>query len=73
MKWLGACPDEVIRRFINRSFRFMDAYRSGRTGNAAFWAVRHQKSHRQASEGAMAALEAGMEYFSLYLCTKKIC
>jgi hypothetical protein len=26
VKWLDACPVEVIRRFINRSWRFMDAY-----------------------------------------------
>jgi hypothetical protein len=26
VKWLDACPTEIIRRFVNRSWRFMDAY-----------------------------------------------
>jgi hypothetical protein len=58
IKWLNACPNEVIRRFINRAWRFMDAYRLGLTGKAADWAVKKQKGHRCASETAMAALEA---------------
>jgi hypothetical protein len=58
VKWLDACPDEVIRRFINRSFRFMSAYRKGLTGKAALWAVRNQKSHRQVSAQAMMSIEA---------------
>jgi hypothetical protein len=58
LKWLNACPDEVIRRFINRSWRFMDAYRHGLKGKAAEWAVRKQKGHRCTSETAMLALES---------------
>jgi hypothetical protein len=58
MKWLDACPDEVIRRFINQSFRFMSAYRRGLKGKAALWAVHHQKSHHQVSAQAMMSIEA---------------
>lgn len=55
---LNACPVEVIRRFFNRSWRFMDAYRKGLTGKAAEWAVRKQKSHRRAGPGAMMSVDA---------------
>ncbi|TFK91730.1 hypothetical protein K466DRAFT_482133 [Polyporus arcularius HHB13444] len=55
---LNSCPTDVIRRFINRSWRFMDAYRQGLTGKAAEWAVRKQKSHRQVSRTAMMHLDA---------------
>ena len=54
---LDACPVEVIRRFINRSGRFLEAYRSGLTGKAAAWAVKKQKQHRVVSERAMVAME----------------
>ncbi|KAG2073340.1 hypothetical protein BDR04DRAFT_938267, partial [Suillus decipiens] len=55
---LDACPVEVIRRFINRSYRFLSAYRLGLTGKAAEWAVRKQKQHRAVSQQAMMAIEA---------------
>ena len=55
---LDMCPVKVIRRFINRSYRFMSAYRIGLTGKAAEWAVRKQKQHRQVSQRAMMAIEA---------------
>jgi hypothetical protein len=55
---LDSCPVDVIRRFINRSYRFMSAYRLGLTGKAAEWAVRRQKQHRQVSQRAMMAIEA---------------
>lgn len=55
---LNACPTEVIRRFINRSWRFMSAYRLGLTGKAAEWAVRKQRQHRQVSASAMMSIEA---------------
>ena len=31
---LDACPKEVIQRFINGSWRFIDSYRKGLTGEA---------------------------------------
>jgi hypothetical protein len=52
---LDACPTEIIQKFINWSWRFIDAYRKGLTGEAA---ARKQKSHRAVSESAMKALEA---------------
>jgi hypothetical protein len=58
LKWLDGCPDEVIRRFINRSWRFMDAYRKGLNADAAAWVVCKQKGHRAVSEAAMTAFEA---------------
>ncbi|EIN05877.1 hypothetical protein PUNSTDRAFT_115780 [Punctularia strigosozonata HHB-11173 SS5] len=55
---LDACPVDVIRRFFNRSWWFMSAYRKGLTGKAAEWAVRKQKSHRAVSERAMMSIDA---------------
>lgn len=57
-KYLDSCPVDTIRRFINRSWRFMDAYRKGLTGNAANWAVKKQKGHRAVSRRAYMAIEA---------------
>ncbi|KII84350.1 hypothetical protein PLICRDRAFT_46228 [Plicaturopsis crispa FD-325 SS-3] len=57
-QFLDACPIEVIRRFINRSWRFISAYRLGLTGKAAEWAVRKQRQHRQVSQRAMHAIES---------------
>jgi hypothetical protein len=56
--FLNVCPVEVLRRFINRSWRFMSAYRLGLTGKAAAWAVKKQKQHRQVSQRAMMAIES---------------
>ena len=50
---LDSCPVDVIRRFVNRSWRFMDAYRVPLSGKAAAWAVRKQKGHRTISQSAM--------------------
>ena len=36
----------------------MSAYQLGLTGQAAEWAVRKQKQHRQVSQSAMMAIEA---------------
>jgi hypothetical protein len=58
LEYLNACPVEVIRRFVNRSWRFMSAYQLGLTGKAAAWAVRKQKQHRQVSQAAMMSIDA---------------
>lgn len=58
VKALNACPVVTIRRFINRSWRFMSAYRAGLTGQAVPWAVKKQCSHRCVSERARIAIEA---------------
>ncbi|KAJ7117094.1 hypothetical protein C8R44DRAFT_879603 [Mycena epipterygia] len=58
IKYLDACTAEIIRHFINRTWRWMDAYRSGLTGAAAAWAARRQSAHRYASKHAAEALDA---------------
>jgi len=55
---LDACPVEVVWRFFNCSWRFMDAYQQGLTGKAAEWAIRKQKSHRRVGQRAMMAIKA---------------
>ncbi|KAF9560371.1 hypothetical protein CPC08DRAFT_615587, partial [Agrocybe pediades] len=45
-QYLEACSTAVICRFINRTWRFMDAYEKGLTGAAAAWAVKQRKQHR---------------------------
>jgi hypothetical protein len=59
-RYLEECPKEVIQRFINRSWRFMSAYRKGLTGAAAAWAVRKQKQHRAINQGVMMAIDVLM-------------
>jgi hypothetical protein len=61
LKYLDGCPVEVIRRFINRSWRFMDAYRRGLTGSAAEWAVKKKKQHRGVSNRAFNALDESLQ------------
>lgn len=51
---------DIIKRYTNRAYRFMDAYHQGLIGDVALWAVKKQKSHRRISERAMAALEASL-------------
>jgi hypothetical protein len=58
IKVLNSCPPNVIQRFINRSWRLIDAYKKGLTGEAAAWVVHKQRSHRSVSEAAMKALKA---------------
>ncbi|RXW24341.1 hypothetical protein EST38_g1508 [Candolleomyces aberdarensis] len=55
---LDACPADVIRRFINRSWRFTAAYEQGLTGQAAAWAVRKYKGHRTISNQALIRIES---------------
>ena len=58
IKYLNACLDDVICRFINRSWHFMSAYWHGLTGKGADWDVRQQRAHRTITEKGMQALEA---------------
>jgi hypothetical protein len=58
VKALDSCDVITIRKFINRSFRFMSAYRKGLTGKAAEWAVKKQPSHRTVSETARINIES---------------
>ncbi|KDQ11231.1 hypothetical protein BOTBODRAFT_162994 [Botryobasidium botryosum FD-172 SS1] len=43
---LEAIPIDAIRRFSNRSLRFMDAYRKGLNGKQAAWASKKYRGHR---------------------------
>jgi hypothetical protein len=54
---LTAYPADVIQRFINWSWRFIDAYQNGLEGEAAAWVLHKQRSHRSVLESAMKALE----------------
>jgi hypothetical protein len=58
LRYLNACPTNVIWWFINCSWQFMSAYQKGLTGNAAAWAVRKQKQHRQVSNMVMMSIDA---------------
>jgi hypothetical protein len=58
LKCLDACPMDVLQRFINKSWRFMSAYRWGLTEKAAEWVFRRQRGRRSVSEAAYRALEA---------------
>jgi len=55
---LNSCPMDVIWRFINWAWKFIDAYQKGLKGEVAAWVVHKQKSHRSVSESVMKALEA---------------
>jgi hypothetical protein len=54
---LDACTVYTLRRFCNRTFRFIDAYRKGLGIKAAAWCVKKQRRHRIISEEAMKAFK----------------
>ena len=58
VRYLDECPIDVIRRFIRRSWHFIDAYCQGLSGPAATWAVKEQKSHWCILDQSFKALEA---------------
>jgi hypothetical protein len=47
----------TVRRFANRSRRFIDAYNKGLTGQQAAWAARKYRGHRVLPETLMDDLE----------------
>ena len=55
---LDVCPRDVIRQFINHSWRFLSAYCKGLVGKAAAWAVKRHKQHRAISQSTMTSIEA---------------
>ena len=57
-KCVDVCPIDVICRFFNQSWRFMDAYRQGLTGKAVDWVVWKQKLHRKIGQRAMMSIKA---------------
>lgn len=58
---LNSCPIDTMRRFCNRSFRFMDAYRKGLSIKVAAWCVTKQKGHRAISESVMAEFDVAQQ------------
>ncbi|KJA13708.1 hypothetical protein HYPSUDRAFT_151281 [Hypholoma sublateritium FD-334 SS-4] len=50
-------PLDTMRKFANRSRRFMDAYDRGLNGRQAAWATRKYRGHRVLPEGIMNELE----------------
>ena len=54
---LNACIIDIMRRFVNRSYRFMDAYRKGLSVKAAAWCIKKQKRYRVILEAAMQAFK----------------
>ncbi|KAJ7434379.1 hypothetical protein B0H11DRAFT_734016, partial [Mycena galericulata] len=55
---LDAIPLASMRRFANRSERFMDAYDIGLNGSQAAWAARKYRGHRTLPEWIWDELEA---------------
>jgi transposase len=53
---LEAVPLKSMRKFSNRSRRFMDAYERGLNGRQAAWAARKYRGHRVLPEGIMEEL-----------------
>ena len=53
---LNSCLIDVIRRFINWSWRFMSAYQTSLTGKGATRAVKKQRSHHSVPERARLAI-----------------
>ena len=54
---LEAVPLKSMRKFANRSRRFMDAYDRGLNGRQAAWAARKYRGHRILPEGIMLELD----------------
>ena len=54
---LESIPLASMRKFANRSRRFMDAYCRGLNGRQAAWVSRRYRGHRVLPEGIMAELE----------------
>ncbi|THU99299.1 hypothetical protein K435DRAFT_818623 [Dendrothele bispora CBS 962.96] len=57
LECLDKVPLESIRRFFNRSHKFMDAYSKGLDGRQAAWAARKYRGHRVLPASLMADME----------------
>ncbi|THV05625.1 hypothetical protein K435DRAFT_816328 [Dendrothele bispora CBS 962.96] len=57
LECLDKVPLESIRRFFNRSHKFMDAYSKGLNGRQAAWAARKYRGHRVLPASLMADME----------------
>ncbi|KIJ97132.1 hypothetical protein K443DRAFT_106128, partial [Laccaria amethystina LaAM-08-1] len=54
----NSCPTDVIRRFFNHSWQFMDAYWVTLSAKMVTWAVCKQKGHHTVSQSTITYLEA---------------
>jgi hypothetical protein len=54
---LDAYTIDTMQRFVNKSYRFMDAYCKGLSVKAVAWCVKKQKCYRVILEGIMRAFE----------------
>ena len=50
---MNSCPFDILRRYINRASRFMDAYRKGLSFKQTAWCVKKQSGYRTISETIM--------------------
>ncbi|QRV74793.1 DDE superfamily endonuclease [Ceratobasidium sp. AG-Ba] len=55
---LNSVPLDSIRRFFNRSHRFVHAYRLGLSGQAAAWANKKYRGHRMLPPEVISEIEA---------------
>ncbi|TDL16544.1 hypothetical protein BD410DRAFT_816690 [Rickenella mellea] len=62
---LNGIPLDSMRRYANRSARFMDAYRRGLNGAQAAWVNRRYHGHRVLSEAIMKQFEQNDAFKSL--------
>ncbi|KAF7768417.1 hypothetical protein Agabi119p4_7660 [Agaricus bisporus var. burnettii] len=53
---LESVPILSMRRFVTRSFRFMDAYRKGLNGSQAAWASKKYRGHRKIPDSILEEL-----------------
>ena len=54
---LDACTIDTMQRFVNKSYKFIDAYCKGLSVKAAAQCVKKQKRYRVILEAAMQAFE----------------
>ena len=54
---LNACIIDIMRRFVNKLYKFIDAYCKGLSVKAAAQCVKKQKRYRVILEAAMQAFE----------------
>ena len=54
---LNACIIDIMRRFVNKLYKFIDAYRKGLSVKAAAQYIKKQKRYRVISKAAMQAFE----------------
>ena len=54
---LNTCNINIMQKFINRLYKFIDAYRKGLSAKAAIQCIKKQKRYRVILKGAMRAFK----------------